>query len=236
MQNRVEGTSRAGARNREITMEREKADWTRLLNLLSPVHDEVRIFARRLARSAADGDDLFQESLLRALDRLAGLRDEASFRSWFYAVLLSVHRSRCRRDFWRRFLSLEELRGRGREPAGEEGEGLSEEEMRARRVSRALARLPALQREAVVLFELEDFPVEEIAVLQRASVSAVKSRIARGRGKLRRYYERLGFHEEGTGPVRRKRKLARRAPVRDDSRRPAWNAAESFPPLETHDG
>ncbi|MFH1679088.1 MAG: RNA polymerase sigma factor [Candidatus Eisenbacteria bacterium] len=216
--------------------ESQGADWTRLLDLLSPIHDDARALARRLARSAADGDDLFQEALLRAFDKISTLREEGSFRSWFYAVLLSVHRSRCRRDFWRRFLSLEDLRGRGREPAGEDDRRLSDEEMRARRVSRALARLPALQREAVVLFEIEDCPVEEIAALQQISVSTAKSRIARGREKLRRYYERLGFHMEGAGPVRRKRRPARRAPGRDDSQRPAWSAAESLPPLETHDG
>lgn len=107
---------------------------------------------------------------------------------------------------------------------------------RARRVSGALARLPALPREAVVLFELEDFPVEEIAVLQRASVPAVKSRIARGREKLRRFYERLGFHEEGAGPVRRKRKPATGTAARGDSARPTWHATECLPPLETNDG
>jgi hypothetical protein len=108
--------------------------------------------------------------------------------------------------------------------------------MRARRVSRALARLPAVQREAVILFELEEYSVEEIAAMQKVSVGAVKSRISRGREKLRRQYEKLGFQEEGAGPVRRKRRMVR-IPG-GFSRRPklAWVRTEGLPPLEKQDG
>jgi len=214
--------------------ERQRADWRRLLDLLSPIHDDARAFARRLARSASDGDDLFQEALLRAHEKLGGLREEGSFRPWFYAVLLSVHRSRCRRDFWRRFLSLEDVRERG-EPAAEDPR-LSEEETRARRVSRALASLPAVQREAVVLFELEDFTIEEVAALQKVSVSTAKSRVARGRARLRRFYERLGFGRCGAGPVRRKRKGAPRGAGWDATGALVLRARESLPPLERNDG
>ena len=45
-------------------------------------------------------------------------------------------------------------------------------------------------REAIVLFELEGWQVDEIAALQRVSASAVKSRLARGRARLRAYYQR----------------------------------------------
>jgi hypothetical protein len=45
----------------------------------------------------------------------------------------------------------------------------------------------------VVLFELEGFSIEEIAALQQVSASAVKSRLARGRARLRRIYERWGL-------------------------------------------
>jgi RNA polymerase sigma-70 factor (ECF subfamily) len=217
-------------------MEREhgRADWERLLDLLAPVHDGARATARRLARTATDGDDLFQEALLRAHDKLGALRDEGSFRSWFYAVLLNVHRSRCRQGFWRRFLPLDELGG-FRGPAADEGPGLSEMEMRARRVSRALAGLPAVQREAVVLFELEDMPVEEIAALQRVSVSTAKSRIARGRARLRRFYERLGFRTMGDGPVRRKRGAADPEARWRSAPRLAWSGTDGPPPRENHD-
>ena len=50
--------------------------------------------------------------------------------------------------------------------------------------------LAPLEREAIVLFELEGFSLEEIVALQKSSLSAVKSRLVRARGRLRRHYER----------------------------------------------
>jgi RNA polymerase sigma-70 factor (ECF subfamily) len=174
--------------------DRRTSDGDRLVDLLGPFHAQAAGVARRLAGSADDGDDLFQEAVLRALEALPTLRDASRFRSWFFAILLRLHRNRTRRSFWRRFLPLEIERPD--EPAGEDGQAWEEERIRARRVSRALAALPAEQREAVVLFELEGFSIEEIAALQQASVSAVKSRLSRGRARLRRIYERWGLGAE----------------------------------------
>jgi RNA polymerase sigma-70 factor, ECF subfamily len=176
------------------------ADWARLIALLAPIHDQVRGTARRLARDSAEGDDLFQETVLHAYRKLSGLRDPERFRSWFYAVLLSIHRRRSRRAFRRRFVSLESEMARGFQPAEAAETDWAQTSRRAERVSRALATLPAVQREAVVLFELEAFSLEEIAELQGASISAVKSRLQRGRDRLRRFYEREGLSRtDGNG-------------------------------------
>jgi RNA polymerase sigma-70 factor (ECF subfamily) len=171
-------------------------DWQGLLDLLGPFHAQAAGMARRLAGSATDGDDLFQEAVLRAVQALPSLRDASRFRPWFYAILLSVHRNRTRRSFWRRFLPFENGWGRGPDPVGEDGSAWEGERQRAMRVARALAALPAEQREAVVLFELEGMRIEEIAALQQVSASAVKSRLARGRARLRRIYERWGLGPE----------------------------------------
>jgi RNA polymerase sigma-70 factor (ECF subfamily) len=169
---------------------------------LKPFHDQAAATARRLSRSAEDGDDLFQEAVIRAYEKLSTLRDESRFRPWFYSVLLSVHRNRSRRGFWRRFLSLEVKDGKSIDVAGEDGARWDDERRGAERMSRALAALPPEQREAVVLFEIEGFSVEEISAVQKASVSAVKSRLSRGRERLRRHYERLGFSTRGEQPER----------------------------------
>jgi RNA polymerase sigma-70 factor, ECF subfamily len=166
--------------------------WEELMPLLAPIHDQARLLARRVARCNAEGDDLFQEAVLRALDKLPALRDRDRFRPWFYRILLSQHRSRYRRGFWRRFLSLEP--GTAAEVAGDDGVRSADERAGAARAARALATLPAAQREAVVLAELLDCSLEEIAEIQQASLPAVKSRVSRGREALRRYYRRIGAH------------------------------------------
>lgn len=162
--------------------------WQDLSRLLEPIHESAAATARNLCRSSDEGDDLYQETVLRVFEKLHTLREESRFRSWFFAVLLSVHRSRHRRGFWRRFLPLENIAPDEPGLVGKNGHQHEEEFLAARRVARALSRLPAEQREAVVLYELEGFSMEEVAEMQDATVAAVKSRVLRGRERLRRYY------------------------------------------------
>lgn len=177
----------------------DTARWDRLIRLLKPIHAQAMATARRLCRSVEDGDDLYQETVLRAYDKLGGLRDESRFRSWFYATLLSRHRSRVRltRRVW---VSLHDTIGRRDEPVGADGISWEEERQQAERAAHALAGLRPVQREAIVMHDIEGFSVEEVAELQGVTPSAVKSRLARGRERLRRFYRRHG-QTDGTRPL-----------------------------------
>jgi RNA polymerase sigma-70 factor (ECF subfamily) len=168
----------------------------RLRRLIEPVHDRAVAFARCLCRSRSDGDDLYQEALLRVLGKLDSLRDDAAFRPWLYRVVISVHRNRCRRAFWRRLLPLgdpaepdDANRGAGVPGDYRTSDWSPDAAEAAQRARAALAVLPAVQREAIVLFEIEGWQVDEIAEAQGVSASAVKSRLARGRARLRAHYE-----------------------------------------------
>jgi RNA polymerase sigma factor (sigma-70 family) len=174
--------------------------WERIVRLLEPIHEQALSTARNLSRRNGEGDDLYQEAVLRAWRKLHTLREEERFRPWFFAVLLSVHRSRCRRAFWKRLIPFEDASPADRDPVGEDGRVHAEELDAARRAARALARLPGPQREALVLHELEGFSMEEIAAMQKASVAAVKSRVFRARERLRRHYRALGFGDGAAPP------------------------------------
>jgi RNA polymerase sigma-70 factor, ECF subfamily len=62
---------------------------------------------------------------------------------------------------------------------------------RSAMVRRAIESLPALQREAIVLFEYEELPLESIAAIAGAEVGAIKARLSRARESLRRRLEPL---------------------------------------------
>ncbi|HSD87040.1 MAG TPA: RNA polymerase sigma factor [Kofleriaceae bacterium] len=156
------------------------------MRLIEPIHGSALAFARGLCRSRADGDDLFQESLLRALDKLDDLREDGAFRFWLHRVIVSVHRNRCRGAFWRRLVPIGDD-NRATPPIDDAISG-------ANRARVALASLPAEQREALVLFEIEGWKIDEIAAMHGISESAVKSRLARGRDRLRAFYaKKLGI-------------------------------------------
>lgn len=162
--------------------------WNELAELLAPIHDDVQLFARRIARSNAEGDDVFQEAVLRAARKVGTLRDRSKFKSWMYSVVASVHRTRYRSSFWTRWMSSDKRP----DPVGDDGSRWADERASANRASAALATLEPVQREAIVLFELHGYSIEEIADMQRTSISAVKSRLVRGRDRLRVFYAQLG--------------------------------------------
>jgi RNA polymerase sigma-70 factor (ECF subfamily) len=60
------------------------------------------------------------------------------------------------------------------------------EQERAEAVQRAVLALPPLQREVVIMAEYEEMSLEEIAKATTAELAAVKSRLHRARGNLRR--------------------------------------------------
>ena len=160
--------------------------WNELAELLGPIHDDVQLFARRIAKSQAEGDDVFQEAVLRAARKLGGLRDRSRFKSWMYSVVVSVHRTRCRGSFWKRWVTSERP-----DPVGDDGSRWADQAASEQRATAALATLQPPQREAIVLFELHGYSIEEIAEIQKTSVSSVKSRLVRGRDRLRVFYAEL---------------------------------------------
>jgi RNA polymerase sigma-70 factor (ECF subfamily) len=155
----------------------------RFERLLAPYHEAARAFARGLCRSRADGDDLFHAAVTRAIAKVDQLREDDAFKPWFYRIVISVHRNRSRTAFWRRLVPLLDDR-RAAGPALDDALGGAD------RARLALARLPVEQRETVVLFELEQWTVAEIAELHDVTISAVKTRLARGRERLRAFYVR----------------------------------------------
>jgi RNA polymerase sigma-70 factor (ECF subfamily) len=169
-------------------MTAENPAWNELFELLGPIHDDAQMFARRIAGSNAEGDDVFQEAVLRAARKIPSLRERAKFRSWMCSVIVSVHRTRCRRAFWKRLISRDDTH----DAVGDDGARWADDRASARRATAALATLSPPQREAIVLFELQGYSLDEIAEIQRTSLSSVKSRLARGRDRLRAYYAELG--------------------------------------------
>jgi RNA polymerase sigma-70 factor, ECF subfamily len=135
-------------------------------------------FAWRLTGSVATAEDVTQECFLALLDGADFRAVEGSLRAYLFGIT--------------RNLALKRIRWSDRESELEEGEaapaqldGLLSAE-RSEAVGRAVAALPALQREALLLFEYEELSLEEIAQVTGVETGAVKARLHRARETLRR--------------------------------------------------
>lgn len=144
--------------------------------------EDVTAFARRLSSSAADADDLVQNTFLRAFRSWRSLREPGACRAWLFRIARNVHlnRERSRRERPDLRLVDDDSLADPRPPVAAEWV----ERLAARDLEKALDRLPPEQREAVLLCDLWGFEYEEIAAITDAPVGTVRSRIARGRARL----------------------------------------------------
>jgi len=152
--------------------------------------DEIRdLYAATAARLMAQlyavtGDygaaqDAVHEAFVRALNRPGRVRQLDNPEAWLRTVALNAARSQHRRRvLFDRLLRSGRLHRQSSEPE------LSPDHVA---LVAALQRLPRAIRETVVLHHLGDLPVAEVAGALGCSVSAVKSRLVRGRQALARH-------------------------------------------------
>jgi RNA polymerase sigma-70 factor (ECF subfamily) len=148
------------------------------LALLDPVHDSLSRFVRGMARDREEGRDLIAETILVAFENFGSLRDGRAFLSYLFTIARRICRHRSHRA--RLFGRYDE--GDAAMLAAQTSAPDAAADVPA--LYAALDRLPAGQREAVVLFELSGLSLEEIREIQGGTLSGVKARVARGRRKL----------------------------------------------------
>src|ERR1700716_1080566 len=140
----------------------------------------LRRYARALTGDRYAGDDLVQDTLERALSRFAFFRQGSKLDSWLLTIMHNIFISQLRHQAARP--PVDSLDEQFVESAvrGSEGDMLD-----LRDLDRALAQLPADQREVLLLISLEDLSYEEAARVLGVPLGTVMSRLSRGRERLR---------------------------------------------------
>ncbi len=133
--------------------------------------------AMRMLDHPDDAADAVQEALIAGLRRAHTYRGDASVRTWLCRITVNVCIDRIRRDRNRPTVPWgdRDLPARA-DPTGELVTRMA--------VDDALAALPVEQRVAVVLVDVQGWPVAEVAQLEGVPVGTVKSRCARARTRL----------------------------------------------------
>ncbi|HET7536448.1 MAG TPA: sigma-70 family RNA polymerase sigma factor [Candidatus Didemnitutus sp.] len=150
----------------------------------------VKRFIFRLVGNAAEAEDLAQEVFVRIYTKRASYRVGAKFSTWCFAIAANQARNRLR--WWRRrpVVSLNawvEMGGEATDQsaAGMQASNRAVRDERVLAVQQAIAALPLEWRTALVLFEYEQQPVNEIAAVLGCTPKAVENRLYRARMKLK---------------------------------------------------
>lgn len=151
--------------------------------------DRLWAVALRTMGNPDDAADGLQDGMVAAFRRAGSFRGEAAVTTWLHRVVVNACLDRLRAAKIRRFEALpEDVDDRGtvvataaRDDRPDEAAEVAE---RRRRVLAALATLPPEQRAALVLVDMEGYPVAEVAEMLGCAEGTVKSRCSRGRTRL----------------------------------------------------
>lgn len=177
-------------RDIEVAERHRYGDDTAFEEVFDRFHEMVYNLALRMTGDPEDAADLTQDAFLRIYRHLGSFSGRSTLKTWVYRVAINCCRSRLRRRSFRAArgpiveLDLAKVADERRGPEQRTLAGDAR-----RRLLRGLAELPPIYREAVVLRDLEGLSYCEVAAALKLRIGTVRSRIARGRERLRKALE-----------------------------------------------
>ena len=169
--------------------------------------DRLWAVALRTTGHPEDAADALQDALISAYRRAGSFRGDAAVTTWLHRVVVNACLDRMRAAKVRAADALpddlEEYAGRGslgtaEADGGPDATAIAHE--RRRQVLDALATLPDEQRAALVLVDMEGYPVAQVAEMLDCAVGTVKSRCSRGRVRLAELLDTLAPGREADHP------------------------------------
>ena len=139
---------------------------------------QMRAFARSLCNNVAEAEDLAQDALAKAWASRSSFAIGTNLTAWTFMILRNQFYSDKRRS-WRSQPLDQEVAERTLAAVDNPIAGLELDELR-----RALAMLPADQREALILIGAGGLSYEEASEICGVAVGTVKSRVSRARDRL----------------------------------------------------
>jgi len=165
-----------------------------LHQLIDAHYETLYRYAYRLSGTAADAEDLVQETFGKALARLPQLREPDRAKAWLFRILRNLYLHKVRDQKRHRVVPLDAV---GDLPGREAGEA---PDFDPAKVQQALNELDEAFRTPLILFYFEEFSYRDIAEQMELPIGTVMSRLARGKAYLR---SRLAPAEnaDGNGPL-----------------------------------
>ena len=148
------------------------------MNLLKPIQRSLEKFALGLTKDRDDARDLVQDAISATWQRFSEIHDHGAFKSYIFTTAINVFRNKHRRAKWHSAFTddmTEMLRS---------ADPLPDRYTEGTLLHEALQHLTPTSREAIVLYEMVDLSITDVAKIQNSTEAAVKVRLMRARKQL----------------------------------------------------
>lgn len=164
-----------------------KGDVQAFEELMQSHESRIYAIALRMMGNREDAQDCAQEAMVRIYRAMGSFKGQSALATWIYRITMNTCLDELRRRKARKVTSLDSLvdNGWSLTDTGDtpEEHGLRVEKQNA--LNQAIQSLPDDMRAAIILRDVKGYSYDEIASILDANVGTIKSRISRGREKLR---------------------------------------------------
>jgi RNA polymerase sigma-70 factor, ECF subfamily len=187
----------------------QSGDFAAFQALVGPHEKRLFSLAKRMTGNEQDAEDIVQETLLKAIDKLETFRAESSFGTWLYSIALNAGRHHLIHQRRQTLTPVEDLLNstshhsdahqlrEWRDPHSV----MEASEMR-KFISEAVDELPAEYSVPFLLRYEDELSIKEIADILKLSEAATKSRVLRARLFLREKLDSILKIEDSSEKVR----------------------------------
>jgi RNA polymerase sigma-70 factor (ECF subfamily) len=168
----------------ELVARCKRGDRAAYEELVRATHRRVYSLAYRMVGDRGDAEDVAQEAYLRMFRGLAGFREEAAFETWMHRIVANCAVSHLRRRG--RFGDLVRDEEPPERPTPDRAQEIT---VQRDDLTRGLASLPEGQRVCLLLKDVYDLSVREVAQEVGIEEGAVKVRLHRARKRLKEMLE-----------------------------------------------
>ena len=164
---------------REIKKGNEQA----FKKLVEKYKDSAFSFALHLIGHYEDAQDISQDAFAKVYFKIQDFREESSFKTWFYKIIVNLCRTYHKKKKFRSFITLP----KGNKDSEKDILLFAEDDVENNilrkekkiRIEKAIEKLPLKQKEAFIMKHMEGMKIKDIAKASKCTESTVKTHIFR---------------------------------------------------------
>ena len=180
----------------ELVARARSGDFEAFMELVNAHKGKVFAMVRRLSGNDQDAEDIMQDTLVKAIDKIDQFRGDASFGTWLYTIALNLTRGQFAKRKQTELKPIDEYLPVASDSGDhshdhvalfdwKDPHTLLESDRLRDIIDKAIEELPYKYREAFLLRYVEEMSVKDIARLTKQTEASAKSRILRARLAMR---------------------------------------------------
>lgn len=170
---------------------KEKTIDTVIEDLMTEYGTELTSLAFTYVKDGAQAKDIVQVVFISCYQNLHKFKGESSVKTWLYRITINKCKDYLKSSYFKRIFSFATLEKEGHSELNPEVNLLNKD--RDTRVKKVVLSLSQKYKEVIFLYYYKDFTVEEISEILIISANTVKTRLVRGRERLKKLLEEEGF-------------------------------------------